>query len=166
MDNPYEAPSAELFNINLKNNFLKEFKFFSTWYVFILSIITLGIYPLYWLYNRTKKINRTKELEPIPESFIYSVLILYVFSILAAYYPYFYQVSKQYFLYVNLFSYFVTILVLVWVFKFRNRLNNFLSKTHAPCMPLGPVITFFFQVLYLSFKLNEIIEMMQEKGDK
>ncbi len=57
------------------------------------------------------------------------------------------------------------ILMTVWVFKIRNRLNRSINEFTLPCMPLGSIITFFFQEFYLSYKVNEIIETLQEKAN-
>jgi hypothetical protein len=48
---------------------------------------------------------------------------------------------------------------------FRNRLNAFLERSSEPTSKLGPVMTFLFQVLYLSFKVNQNLDLAGAKAD-
>jgi len=54
--NPYETPTSNI-NPDGKILGLDNFQRFSAWAVFGLTFITLGIYQVYWLYTRTKKVN-------------------------------------------------------------------------------------------------------------
>jgi hypothetical protein len=45
---------------------------------------------------------------------------------------------------------------------FRDRLNTFLERSSVKTSKLGPVLTFFFQVLYLSFKVNQNLDLAEE----
>ena len=53
---PYASPTAELIEKN-NNQKIHKYTRFSAWGVFGLSIITLSIYPIYWLYTRAEKTN-------------------------------------------------------------------------------------------------------------
>ena len=50
--NPYESPSAELIDKGSLGS-INQFKRFTAWGVFGLSMITLGIYPVYWLMRKS-----------------------------------------------------------------------------------------------------------------
>jgi hypothetical protein len=52
----------------------------------------------------------------------------------------------------------LTVVTLVWVFQFRNRLNEFFAPRQENRYWLGGVLTFFFGVLYLQYKLNQLID--------
>ncbi len=57
-ENPYQLPSAELIDKNMQPSFLDHFDRFSTGYVFGLNMVIFGVYTIYWLYSRTRKLNR------------------------------------------------------------------------------------------------------------
>ncbi len=161
MIDPYQPPAADLTKRGNRNNSLSGFQKFSTWYVFGLSIITLGLYLAYWLYTRTRTLNNLQAIEPIGDAFITTTLSAYLL-----YYPIgigeiFMEQYQGYLVFSNILSLTGSILMLVWVFKFRHRLNTFLSNNYEELSQLGPVLTFFFQVFYLSFKLNQSIELSE-----
>ncbi|WP_426359101.1 DUF4234 domain-containing protein [Pseudocolwellia sp. HL-MZ19] len=54
--NAFEAPKADL-STPVTANPILEMQRFTAWGVFGLSIITLGLYYLYWLFTRMNKIN-------------------------------------------------------------------------------------------------------------
>ena len=55
-ENPYAAPQSDVIEAS-GNTRIHIFKRFSAWWVFILNLVTMGIYPLYWMYNRASIIN-------------------------------------------------------------------------------------------------------------
>jgi len=44
-----------------------DFRRISTWWIVPLSIITLWVYPSYWLYSRVKTLNALSRTDAIPE---------------------------------------------------------------------------------------------------
>ena len=161
MDNPYQAPHAELL-INDSGNALKDvFQRFSTWYVFILSILTLGLYVIYWMYSRTRSLNRLQGIEPISEVFILVAVAWNIVSYPLAFAEEFWQFSAELLLASTVFNIAASVLLLVWAFMFRSRLNLFLADSPLPSSRLGGVMTFFFQSLYLSYKINENLELTE-----
>ncbi len=48
------------------------------------------------------------------------------------------------------------VLNLVWAFKFRNRLNILSGSKKGDMFWLGGVLTFFFQIYYFQYKINEM----------
>ena len=70
-DNPYKTPDSDVSDIKngeitIDNCFPK----ISAWMVFGLSLISIGIYPVYWLYTRSKKMNLVVERK-ISETLLY-----------------------------------------------------------------------------------------------
>lgn len=159
MENPYQPPQSDVSLPDTRENSIEIFGQFSTWAVFGLSIITLGIYNIYWLYTRTRLLNKLKYVDPVSENFMKITTAIYVLSMplgfidgFLAQYPYILLLTK-------LVSATGTIMALVWVFMFRNQLNSFLYQSDKPTSKLGPVMTFLFQIIYLSYKVNENIEL-------
>ncbi|SIQ86753.1 DUF4234 domain-containing protein [Marinobacterium stanieri] len=153
-DNPYAAPEAEL-EVQQAEGDLSVFKYFTTWAVLGLSIITLGIYPIYWLYNRTQKLN-TITPTPISQGFVTAALVIMILSTVLSYVLPFLG-STLLVLIGNLISLVSTVLFFVWVFKFRNRLNAVTQSQGQPTWA-GPVLTFFFSIFYLNYKINQHID--------
>jgi hypothetical protein len=48
--------------------------------------------------------------------------------------------------------------MLIWAFSFRNRLNILSGEARGSDYWAGPVLTFFLQTLYLSYKVNQLID--------
>jgi hypothetical protein len=159
MDNPYQPPRAELLPTAPKNGLGEAFEPFSTWYVFGLSIVTLNLYPLYWMYSRTQRLNTLQGIEPIGATFVYFVLAInivgYPLGFAAGYFTQIHELATA----SDIVDIVGGISLLIWAFAFRNRLNSFLETGPATYRRLTPVMTFFFQSLYLSYKLNENLEL-------
>lgn len=151
MENPYSTPQSDLALESSSDGDITKFKRFSTWGVLALSIITFGIYSIYWLHSRTKVLNDISE-NPISKSFTGISIAFYVanivFSFAAGVNPELEILSQL----VNLPS---SILMIVWAFKMRNRLEPIMNKS------LGGVMVFFFNVYYLNYKINESIDEVQ-----
>jgi hypothetical protein len=162
MQNPYETPSADLSIANEQSERLDIFKRFSTWYVFGLAIITLSLYILYWFYTRTKTLNRLKDINPISDNFMSITLVINVISFPLSFAQPLLQSYGNYALIPDIVSIVAAILLLIWAFKFRNRLNEFLVNHQTPHRKAGPVFTFLFQSLHLSYKINENLDLLQQ----
>ena len=62
-NNPYSAPSADLDTETSPDQRMRSLPYFSCWYVFGLTIITLGLYYPYWMFTRSKIINQYHETQ-------------------------------------------------------------------------------------------------------
>lgn len=158
MINPYKAPDAELTNSNFPQDGNNKFDRFGTWGVVGLSIITLSFYMVYWIYKRTLVLNRQPGITPIGGAFMIVASALYIISFLFIIPEVVYPQSQDVMLLSQLVSIFSNIFFLVWAFKYKNRLNVVLSNSGIPVKSIGSVMTFFFQVIYLSYKTNEYID--------
>ena len=71
--NPYKAPEAAVSEA-AGEKLSDVYDRFTAWAVFGLGVITLGIYYIYWMYTRTRRLNPHIE-EPISDAFIYTTLV-------------------------------------------------------------------------------------------
>ncbi|MCP4597234.1 DUF4234 domain-containing protein [Neptuniibacter sp.] len=157
VENPYSAPEADLEKPQQAND-LRVFTRFTTWAVFGLSIITLGFYTIYWLYNRTEKLNSIIE-DKISKGYMIATTVVYILSMLLSYAPLAVgQGSEMMIVAQPIISLVSAIMMLIWVFKFRNRLNRITQSEGKPTW-CGPILTFFFQTLYLNYKINQNLDM-------
>jgi hypothetical protein len=164
MQNPYTPPAAPLVVESRAD--IREFPRFSAWYVFFLSLVTLGLYIIYWLYNRTSILNRLAQ-NRISDTFIVAVTIIAVLSFVLSVGEIAYAVVATgprlppwYEGFGNVLSIVSNVALLVWVFKFRNRLVDEVMGTPLARSDVGPVMTFFFQLIYLQFKINQKIDAL------
>jgi len=158
MHSIYDAPESEVTfrhygEINL-------FQRFSTWYTIILIILTLGLYVLYWMHTRTKVLNKIVR-DQISSVFTCITAFLFVASYVVGMVEIvfdefsMFQDMKQYFTYLPTLEIISNIIFLVWVFKFRNRLQETFSSAD---IDIGIIPTFFFQIIYLQYKINRLID--------
>ena len=155
--NPYAPPQAVVDDVSPNRSSITAFKRFSTWGVVLLAIVTLSIYVPYWLYTRTKVLDRIAPQEPIPRLVINAAITLFIFSMLFSFiegaYPTFGVKLSS-----SLLSLLSGVSFIVWAFMFRSRLNTILGASSGDPLWLGPVMTFFFQILYLNYKINQGID--------
>ena len=158
--NPYAPPKANVVDVPAEVATIEAFPRFSTWWVLLLAILTFGVYPLYWLYARTKILNRVVPANPIPMGLAVAAVALFLLNLAGGVLDGIYAEQlaigvRRTFTAVAWIS---VVVNLVWVFKFRNRLNERFMSHKGDCYWLGPLLTFFFQVLYLQYKLNQLID--------
>lgn len=163
MGDPYQPPAVDVSPPDVRSaDSIKVFEKFSTWYVFGLSFITLGLYPVYWLFSRSRRLNKLKYIEPVNETYMQVTAVVWVLSYPVSIGEIYMMDNPSYLLFSNGFEIATAIMVIVWAFMFRNRLNTFLERSSAKTSRLGPVLTFFFQVLYLSFKVNQNLQLAEQ----
>jgi hypothetical protein len=166
MGDPYKPPVVDVSppDVRFKDS-IQVFEKFSTWYVFGLSFLTLGLYPVYWLITRSRKLNGLKFVEPISEAYMQITATAWVLSYPVSIGEIYMMDNINYLMFSKAFALITAIMMLVWAFMFRNRLNAFLERSSEPTSKLGPVMTFLFQVLYLSFKVNQNLDLAGAKAD-
>lgn len=157
--NPYAAPASNVASDSLGQNVgkVKAFKRFTTWGVIGLAIITLGIYGYYWMFSRTKVLNTLIPENKVASWLVPAVIITGVLNLIFSILPLIAPELAGTLALVSLpFSIIGFVLVIVWAFKFRNRLNIISGSTKGNVFWLGPIITFFFQLYYFQYKINQM----------
>jgi hypothetical protein len=155
--NPYAPPGTNV-DTFAETAVFSEFPRFSTWGVVGLSIVTLSLYFPYWMLTRTAILNRLLPQQAVSGAFMGLATALYVanmgMGVVDSIYGDSDGVASVYVI-LNLVS---TVVFLVWVFKFRNRIVELAHAIPGKRGWLGRVMTFFFQVFYFQYKLNELID--------
>jgi len=157
MTNPYKAPESSVEKLS-SGELAGVLPRFSAWGVFGLSIITLGIYGIYWLYTRTQKLNAVLD-KPINSVFTTITLVLYSLSLITNFVPKDDPVVAGV---LSLLGLAGGIMMIVWVFMIRRRIHEYVGIPSGHPQQLGPILTFFFSTIYLQYKINQIIDI--EKG--
>lgn len=160
-ENAFEAPQANLHDTSLEKPIL-QLERFSAWGVFGLSIITFGIYFVYWLYTRTPKANELSQENKLSMNILYAYLALYVASFVTSFTA---TDDNTTLVMINFVLSMVNfILYILVVFGLRKVLSEVINKGSTEEIKLGGVLTFFFSVIYFQYKINEAIDAQGEQA--
>jgi len=152
--NPYEAPGADLRAGNSTDKGITNFKRFTAWGVFGLTIITLGIYPLYWVISRALK-NNSFNTEKIGTVWILGLLVGAALSFLLQIYSIVSPSIMTESSFVTAYSVVTVVYIvfyLVTLFKLRNRIRDLSG------LKVSGILTFFGSAIYLQYKTNQAID--------
>ena len=161
-ENPYKTPDAPLSNDSgdRGDNSIMKFKRFSAWWVFLLSIITFGIYPLYWMVSRTTTINTLHE-QKIPTGLIVAMVAATVLSILSGLLD---EENTTLLIISAVVNIAYMVLYLIVLYTMRNRLRDIMNRSSHSTYAIGPILTFFFSVIYFQYKINQCIDEVSGAG--
>jgi len=153
--NPYSTPESELSTVTEADiaDLLHDFPRISAWAVLGLAIITLGTYYVWWMYSRTRIINRNSDysISKFPVYFVLFFLVLNLgSSIFSALDPYDVNLAMG----TNITNIVYTISSIYWMFVVRNRIHQITRADVLNGCYMGGILTFFFQVLYMQYKIN------------
>jgi predicted membrane channel-forming protein YqfA (hemolysin III family) len=157
--NAFEAPKADLSTPATSNPIL-EMKRFTAWGVFGLSMITLGLYYLYWLFTRTKQINLLSKVAKVNVVALYVYIAATLISNVGQF------ALNQEALVGSIFTFVISIASLVayimTVFSARKALQEVINEGSQESVKLGGILTFFFSAIYFQYKINEAIDNQSE----
>lgn len=156
MINEYKAPDSNVETITGPQG-IETLPRFSAWGVLGLTIITLGIYPLYWLYKRTEIINEICENE-IPQWLSGTALVFYTLGLLTNMIPDQYYQDPMVLVVAGVAAILNVVFYIWWILAVRTRLQMLIDRARFPDFNVGPVLTFFFQTIYLQYKINQYID--------
>jgi glucan phosphoethanolaminetransferase (alkaline phosphatase superfamily) len=154
MDNPYSTPKSDVEVINT-SNIMHHFTRFSAWWVFLLTAVTFGIYTVYWLYTRTQTINSLHHRR-ITETVVWGGIVVFILYTALSLVPENTFPSQPIIVLLATLAY--MFFFLWWIFSVRNRLMEIVRENGNPDYTLNPVMTFFFQNIYMQYKINEQID--------
>jgi hypothetical protein len=154
-NNPYKTPEAAV-GVERGGQLSDVFDRFSAWGVLGLSFITLGIYGIYWMYSRTQRINPHTS-EPIGSAFVTTTVALYVLGAMGNLAEVL-DMSDTVIVVLSLASLISGIMGVIWIFKIRNRIHDYIGAVKGEKTWFGPVLTFFFSVIYVQYKINCVID--------
>jgi len=129
---------------------LPQFKTVSAWSVLGLSLVTLGAYPVYWLWSRTQTLNPHTE-QPISEDLIWCTAGTYFLAIVLVVSAV--LIGDSYAITLLAFSMLVMALLLLAIVggKWRNRWVQAVPQGRGNVLL---AMLCFFQVVYLQHRIN------------
>ena len=127
-----------------------------TWRLVLLSIITLGIYTAHYIKRQTcifnKYLDREQKISPLLVYLImfisYERVIVLLLSVSMNQ-----IISEDMNFFRNLLR---LILVIVWAFQVRNRINKLLLSSANLTLWVNRGLTFFFTIFYINYMINSL----------
>jgi hypothetical protein len=157
--NAFEAPKADLSTPATENPIL-EMKRFTAWGVFGLSIITLGLYFIYWMFTRVKQINT---LSKIAKANITALYVYVASSVINNICQYALDPTNLVVSIVILVAGIAGLVAYIMtVFSARKALQEVINEGSQEEVKLGGILTFFFSAIYFQYKINEAIDNQSE----
>jgi hypothetical protein len=161
-ENIYSAPQSDVAAVVDQTNEIEIFPRMSAWKVFFLAIPTIGFYPYYWLYSRSKLMNSLPDhsVSMTPATIMLALAALSVpFSILSNVYK---DVTM-----INTISVVLSLInvgfYIVTAFALRRELQHIIQSSGVSVSQIGPLKTFFFNSIYLQYKINECVDARNNK---
>lgn len=153
MNNPYTTPKSNVREASSTDN-MNIFPRFSAWGVFGLTIITFGVYYVYWLYTRTAKINEVVD-DKIPSWLVNASLTTYVLYIAINFIPE--EATENIAVALSMAAIVIGYIVFYywWLYSVRSRIH---SLSNDSDFKIGPILTFFFQPIYFQYKINQYLD--------
>ncbi len=167
--NPYAAPAASIEPVQLNDYNFAAFPRWSAWWVLLLTIVTLGIYSVYWLYSRSQVINRDYKAQSIDGAFITVAVALFAVNWALSiaegvreglmsgpiYTSPLWAVAS------SLLGLISWIVIIYWSMKLKTRLNAILDIEPGDPRYASSVITFVLAIfsaapIYLAYKINKV----------
>ena len=134
---------------------IKSLQSQSTWRLILLTCITYAVYPVHYLKRLTKLINPSLDSEQrisdrfIAANFNFAYLSV-VMLILSIFLPEGHRVE----IYSALADVITGLLLLIWSFKIRNRLNSLRGATPGDKHWFHGFWTFILQYWYINYRIN------------
>ena len=145
------------------DNIVRDLKSQGTWKLFLLSVVTLGIYTAHYIKKQTKILNQHLDRsQQLSEGFISFFLIFSYISVILIIPYIFVEEGHPIELISDLVDKVWSIIALVLAFKFRNRMNTLLNSTPGQQNWFHGAWTFFFGFLHINFKINQLNEIEPE----
>ncbi len=134
---------------------IQELQSQSTLRLFLLTAVTYAVYPVYFLRRLTNHANVDLALDQrISHDFVVANFFFAYLS-LAMFVPYLIVPEGHPVEAISgLIDLVSAVLILVWCFKVRNRLNSLLVLAPGSASWFDGLWTFFFQFLYINYKIN------------
>jgi hypothetical protein len=81
--NHYAPPQAQVDDVPEAGLAITLFPRLSTWWVLLLAVVTFSLYLVYWMYTRSKVLERIAPSRRIAPALIFVAMALYVVGFLA-----------------------------------------------------------------------------------
>lgn len=122
-----------------------------TWQLLLLTLATIGVYNLIWLFSTTDKIQRHTSSKVVSQSFLIVMTLCFAWTGVF---------SESSYPVVALLSLFISLTLLtlyeVWAFKARKALQQFALEAHQVELKMNRFYTFLFTLYYINYCINDL----------
>jgi len=136
---------------------IKNMKSVNIFLMIFLSVITFGIYPVYWFYNKSKEVNGLYPIRKISNKFLNFFLFFFIIDPGINIIDYLQRALINETV-IKLSSNIIGFMLLFWVFFIRNRMNAIIGAKPSDQQWFKGVLTFFFNLFYIQHKINKLNE--------
>ncbi|MGC9421827.1 MULTISPECIES: DUF4234 domain-containing protein [Vibrio] len=141
----------------MKANLLKNKVNTKTLNFVLLSIVTLGIFNIMWLFKNNSVIEDTLEQKILDHRIIIVLAALIGWSSVFSSTPDLEVLG-------GLLSIISSIFYIVWAFKAKKALQKMMLNDHKIDYSMNSFYTFFFNIYYINFCINELAEEVEKSN--
>jgi len=169
--NPYSSPQSDVSTNETNSGALGSVKRIHTFLLIVLTFITMGLYPVYWMINRSRAMNKldtTKKVSMISLGLmllswvayivVYVQAIMTIISLGAISEAQINAVMLANLPIMGGLYLGMTVFYYIWTYSFRKVMHQAVGIEKGNPLWIGGIITFFFSMLYLNYKINQISE--------
>tara|TARA_R110000787_G_scaffold81342_5_gene176411 strand:+ start:336 stop:809 length:474 start_codon:yes stop_codon:yes gene_type:complete len=121
-----------------------------------LCILTFGLYVIFKLYTFSNKVNKAVTA-PIPHWFMHTAIVIHLISFISLLIFFSTDGDQALLIFSKLMHAVSSVFHLIWIIKVRNRINNINSVSKGDRLWLNPLLSSFFHVIYMQYKINQSI---------
>lgn len=157
IENPYQAPQSRVADA-CAPGLPAALRSQGTWRLFILGVVTLGIYYAHYCARQTRVINEHAGRNAIPAALV-AVMFITAYVSLALFIGYFFVDEQHPIAVASNASDWMTVLpVMIWGFCARRTVNGLLSLGASDPHRLSRIWTLFFSPLHFNYMVNRMNE--------
>ncbi|GMR18243.1 MAG: hypothetical protein BMS9Abin33_0649 [Gammaproteobacteria bacterium] len=136
----------------------------STWRLFGLSFITLGVYGAHYIKKQTLIINKElQEVNKISDGLLNMIILFYYLSLTLLISYYFVDYGHPLERVGDIVDLTVAVMTIIWGFKARNRMNTLLSISKKDDAWFHGFWTFVFTPFYFNYHVNCLHELKESE---
>lgn len=124
-----------------------------------LSIASMGVYPIMWLYHNLRKFDSITKTKTVDDNYFTSMAICLGIS-------YYMQtlVNQEFFIFMGFFlGFIVGVLYIVLAFKMKKNLENYCLNEYKIDLNMNGFYTFLFTILYINYIINEMPDIEKKQ---
>lgn len=169
MNDPYRSPDAVVEDEQVLGNF-QSMPRTHTLLVLLFYLGSMGLYMPYWAVKRAQRFNAIYPRGQVNMIFTYTITLIFILStamdvadLASSFLDNPLELETRYESLYLILAFSSSLGFLFWAFYFRAKLNTFLTQelNNSFDKP-GLVLTFFFGIIYLNFKINQTLDELRE----
>ncbi len=160
-ENIYSPPKSDVSN---EHHSIYEISFFprkSAWLVFLLTIVTCGLYTPYWVYTRTKMVTQIPN-QHLSTTAATCYLCITIISILVVILLQMFAKNAGIGNISGIMNLLQIVFYIIAVFSLRSTVEVFLRNAGATEPKLNKFLTFFFCTIYMQYKINKCLDELKQ----